>query len=827
MRLLHLSDLHITPPFSSFDDVWSSPGGELREQRFDGIILSGDLVQAAARWSEYAALDGFLRSTLVHKLTEEPRAADETDDMFERRTRRRIVCVPGNHDVSWDAVIAKPVSIADMVRGDDKVLRDRLKKLARGPVDNYRLVQSALGHIEMHEVIPEQYPSRFDNLQKFFDGFYGTDEDDLFVPFRLRPDKGAARHWSAHVFPKWRVAIYGFNSCELNDCYWTGARLDARHITEAARHADKHARDYVRVAVWHHGMTSEPGRPDALTIVDIGRLVDHGFSVGFHGHIHDSEASEVDRPLRDRFVRVSAGTLSAGAHERPDAAGRQFSVVRLHPRQLHVDVYEERGLGKGFHKRPSRFFLLQHVHEPMGEVTRATSHRRTWKLDANGVATVRVEFDVLHVSDAVVLAIVTPPFCRVRADPEAESARGDFTVREDELPDGRFRYVMHGSGDHQNLSWEYMISNAFALDRAQLGLRTPPANERPRPENRWRPKVQPDEEAQAHTVRVPCDEFVMRVEFAQPGAIQSPWRESVRAVVEAPVDDHGVAQWKPDPDETARCEVTGDDEGGWCQLRVVAPLMHHRYGLVFKLAQEGKVIPSEIADAANDVLDECRNSFSMAEGLVASLNEETTRAVKKFLATEDVSEDVTWLGLLWSNHRRKLFTAFGRFRQPSWNVRFSPGVGVAGHAFRFARPAAWHRALHGASDSSESLIYQRQSELQGAHGRDYGWVLCVPIFDPASDAPLGIFSIASSNASSRHQGDMTLSRLALAYARKERGPETSPHVENLTGLVNIAFWNVVGNAPSLHQTTRTLAPGAIEYFTRLSSHPGPIPPTRG
>lgn len=450
-------------------------------------------------------------------------------------------------------------------------------------------------------------------------------------------------------------------------------------------------------------------------------------------------------------------------------------------------------------------------------MTRATSHRRTWKIDENGVATVHVELDALHVSDTVVLAIVTPPFCRVRADSEADSDGSGHTVREDEQPDGRVRYVMHGTSDHRKLSWEYMISNAFALDQAQLALRALPASERPRPENRWRPKVGQDEEAQAHTVRIPCEEFVMRVEFAQKGTIVT--RGGARAVVEAPVDDYGVAQWKPDPDEIARCEMSWDEEGAWCQLRVEAPLVNHRYGLVFKLAREGKAIPGAVREAAKDVLDECRRSFAIPTGLVADLNMESSRAVMKFLGTEDVSDDVTWLGLLWSASRWKLFTAFGRFRLPSWNVRFSPGVGVAGHAFRFARPAAWHHSVHEAGGLPESLIYQRQSELQGTHGHDYDWVICVPIYEPKSDAPLGIFSIASSDERSRSHGDRTLSMLAKAYAGRERAPDVPRRVENLTGLINVAFWSIIGSAPAIHETTRALAAGAIEHFTRMSSPP--------
>ena len=61
-----------------------------------------------------------------------------------------------------------------------------------------------------------------------------------------------AEHWLAYVFEEERIAIYGFSSCQNNDRDWTGAQISEKAIAEATRHANRFAREKLRVAVWDH-----------------------------------------------------------------------------------------------------------------------------------------------------------------------------------------------------------------------------------------------------------------------------------------------------------------------------------------------------------------------------------------------------------------------------------------------------------------------------------------------------------------------------------------------------------------------------------------------
>ena len=106
MRILHLSDLHRGSAAETLKAIWGGPQAAIRklpesEQRFDFIVISGDLA-ARSHASEYDELLTFVREILLPYLR-------EPDD------RRRVIFVPGNHDVDWTADLGEPLVVSELL----------------------------------------------------------------------------------------------------------------------------------------------------------------------------------------------------------------------------------------------------------------------------------------------------------------------------------------------------------------------------------------------------------------------------------------------------------------------------------------------------------------------------------------------------------------------------------------------------------------------------------------------------------------------------------------------------------------------------------------
>src|SRR5687768_5620630 len=104
MRVLHLSDLHLTPPFRSLEEAWHGPAAVLKTGTFDFIVVSGDLSLRAEK-GEYDRLLSFLQKDLITYLIHKDPA--------------RIVLVPGNHDVDWNVDIGEPLRLSHAVERHD------------------------------------------------------------------------------------------------------------------------------------------------------------------------------------------------------------------------------------------------------------------------------------------------------------------------------------------------------------------------------------------------------------------------------------------------------------------------------------------------------------------------------------------------------------------------------------------------------------------------------------------------------------------------------------------------------------------------------------
>ncbi|RKI44820.1 metallophosphoesterase [Corallococcus sp. AB004] len=769
MRILHLSDLHLTAPFTLFEQIWSGPRPHLQVGSFDFVIISGDLSQRSAP-EEYGQLQEFLANCIL--------------PLLRSPTPLRVIMVPGNHDVDWTANIGTPLSLGWELDKDPQFAKQVQQAWNQPESSPLRVRINGSGHLDVLRLAPERYPLRFQNVQRFFDGFYaGTFPPETFRPFQLI-QQDDSHHWSAHIFPEEGVAFYGFNSCHQNDRYWTGAMFSARAVEQARRHAEQHAAKLTRIAVWHHGLDSGRGRPDALSAEDMGLLYNAGFRIGFHGHTHRHAYETFDALFGNRFFVVSTGSLGAGSAERPDAVGNQFSIAQVHPGHVDVEVFTRDGLSTTYErKRESRRVLLKNDAAPrLDQISHAVSHQRSWTVESNGIVHVAVEMRDVSLRDEMTLALIEHPFSGVSADKEVDTPLGRFPVDRKDLPGGRIRFTVQqrpGAGPEPLdwLRWSYSMSNCLALNRFDLQARRDPPS--------WLEHLPAAEfDGRPYTVRFPCDALTLSIELPV-----GTHRSAVRAVALQRKDERGSERWIPDPSEQRRIHV--EEEGHRIQFTLNSPLVDHRYFVAYAPEDTTPRFSSEATGLLKWLVEECRDRPPGSATISGVLTSTIQAALTPVLGSELDGRTASWTGYLWHPKRCSLKTAFGVFPNDGWAVRFDWGSGVAGHALRYARDMSWLKG----DDPRKSLIY-RPNPKDSPDG-DYSWLVCIPIKLSTDGLAIGVVGFAGN-----HQGGAAENRLREHAELSAQGGQQDDELfkqfrNRLFTTINTAFWQTLRSWPGL------------------------------
>ncbi len=761
MRILHISDLHRGSAAETLKAIWGGPQAAIRklpesEQRFDFIVISGDLA-ARAHWSEYEELLAFIREHIQPYLR-------EPDD------RRRVILVPGNHDVDWTADLGEPLVVSELLarEGGPAQLERMIQRYRRDPARaGVRQIMSRFGHIEWLRLHDEKHGNRFANVQRFLNEFYGDALDQ--EPCRRFNLQGAREgyDWSAHIFPEDQVAFYGFNSCFLNDRYWTGAAIARESIANAAVHANEHSAGLLRVAVWHHGIHSDSYRPDYLSQADVGELIVAGYQVGFHGHTHKAAASQLGW-LTDRFVLVSTGSLGANQDHRPDAVGKQFSIVQLYPHQAHVQVYERAGDVSVYTARPARSFSLSRPQERDHRVVSARRHSRHYHLDLRGISSVRVNIEGLMCPRPIQIAEIGPPVCDARGDTPRSTAPG-FEVRRSATQEGAIRYTLYPPDYRRtDLSWGYEASSFLPLTRAELALAGDSAA---------RDSSSATTVLRSHIVRFPCKALELRFTSDEP--IVDP--ETLELRVEKQVEHHQELHWERVPSEERRCALAVTSETD-LELRIEAPIVGHRYAVSYRPKIDGSRLDYTAGRIASKLLDRCRGDRERGPVLALQLAESIAVAIDAVFSVK--TDDLLWSGMLWDERRRLLLTAFGNFPNRQWSHHFACGAGIAGHAFRFNRPAAWTR---NAPHTKDALVYQRQ-RAGHIEAPEHDWVVCVPLVGDRGTSPLGVIQFEGSDKDSGFSDRLHEFANAALNREATKGSPWERFQQALSSAVNTGFW---------------------------------------
>ncbi len=316
--ILHISDLHRSPeePIDN-DTLLAAILSDL--DRFalvneapEALIVSGDLVQGvkigAQNFEREMASQYATAFDLIGRLGDEILAGD----------RSKVVVVPGNHDICWNSSIAAMEAVAE-----DRYPKDLRRVLAeqdgrfRWSWEERRLFRVA------EEVA---YRTRLGAYWDAVEAFYR--DVDLLLPV------DRTRGFHLHRIFDGRAIVAGFESTHRNDHLRFEAGLSIGVVSRCAMQMRRLGlRPELLAAVWHHSLHGPPNREDYLNIENVREMAGLGFQIGFHGHQHLAESTDLSVAIGGGATMciVSGGSLCAGWRELPRGTDRQYNIVRFEP----------------------------------------------------------------------------------------------------------------------------------------------------------------------------------------------------------------------------------------------------------------------------------------------------------------------------------------------------------------------------------------------------------------------------------------------------------------------------------------------------------------
>jgi 3',5'-cyclic AMP phosphodiesterase CpdA len=254
------------------------------------------------------------------------------DNFFDGQ-RERVVILPGNHDVSYNDVMAsvqrlgipsepgkKAVLVADLF-APQSTLRWSWRDLCFYKISDQGRYDDRLHHFAM-------------TYERFYEG-------------RRTFPRDPGRQVGVFDFADIGFCVITLNSCFNNDPLRRAGSLHPDALAAACRALrDPRRSGWLMAAAWHHNLVGGPTRDDYLDAEFLQLFIDAGVSLGFHGHQHSAdcfdERCRIGPDMR-KITIVSASTLCAEPRNLSPGVPRSYNVVevstddwtgRVHQRQM-------------------------------------------------------------------------------------------------------------------------------------------------------------------------------------------------------------------------------------------------------------------------------------------------------------------------------------------------------------------------------------------------------------------------------------------------------------------------------------------------------------
>lgn len=281
-------------------------------ERPEALIVSGDLIQGVKQGT--ADFAKAMRDQYAVAFDLITRLCDE----FLGEDRSKVVLVPGNHDVCWNSSkLAMETISADKYPSN---LRQALAE--RDGKFRWSWDELALYHVPNAAIYEQRLAGYWDAVEEFY--------RDVKLPLQLDRQRG----FNLFELFDGRMLVAGFESTHRNDHLRYEAELATGVVSRCAMAIRKAGlQPSLLAAVWHHSVQGAPNKEDYLNIEVIRQMAGLGFQLGFHGHQHLAESTDLSVSIGggSTMCLVSAGSLCAGWNDLPRGTDRQYNIVRIAP----------------------------------------------------------------------------------------------------------------------------------------------------------------------------------------------------------------------------------------------------------------------------------------------------------------------------------------------------------------------------------------------------------------------------------------------------------------------------------------------------------------
>ena len=302
--ILHISDIHLATESEGqiyntqleTDLVNNLKVNNLKVNNLKYLVVSGDIADRSEEGEYKVAVK------LIERLIER----------FDI-DKRCVIIVPGNHDLNWDlSEEAYPF-----------VPKSKIPKYL--PEGKY--IQGPSGILLRDE---DLYRQRFANFNiHFYEKVFGTQ-----YPLDY------AEQGILHKFPDDRILFLSLNSCweiDHHEPHKTRSGIHMNALSNAlSKILDGNGKydNWLKIAVWHHPVTG----PETMKNVDfLQQLVDHGFQICMHGHMHEAQQNYFMHGHKGMTI-VGAGTFGAPKKEQVQSIPFQYNLLEFNSEKDNIIV---------------------------------------------------------------------------------------------------------------------------------------------------------------------------------------------------------------------------------------------------------------------------------------------------------------------------------------------------------------------------------------------------------------------------------------------------------------------------------------------------------